>query len=94
MHLTDEKIDVVGQLARSASPAVILLQDARRPQMARASTIKQLDRACPDYKVFLGNLCALLNFSAPEKDLVVWTSTIHWQLLDGGGTGHLGTVSI
>ena len=53
-HLTDYKIDDVGRLARSASPAVIFLQDAHRPQTARASTIKQLERACPDHKVFLG----------------------------------------
>ena len=53
-HLTDENIDEVGRLARSASPAVIVLQDAHRPQTARASTIKQLERACPDHKSFLG----------------------------------------
>ena len=53
-HLSDEKIEEVGRLARSASPAVLFLQDAHRPQTARAATIKQLERACPDYKVFLG----------------------------------------
>ncbi|HSG20561.1 MAG TPA: hypothetical protein VLA31_07295 [Burkholderiaceae bacterium] len=53
-HLDLDKIQEVGALVRSAKPAVVVLQDAHRPQVERTRTLGQLSRACPDYRAFIG----------------------------------------